>query len=145
LDIRTTIEIAAHSGQVWEVLVDFTDYPRWNPFIREIKGETRVGARLEVSIAQANGSAMRFRPMVLAASREREFRWKGRLLFPGLFDGEHYFLLEEHGDGCLLTHGERFSGILPRLMGRRLLDNVRSGFEAMNAALKREAEARLRA
>ncbi len=125
--------------------MDFSDYSRWNPFIREIKGETRVGARLEVSIAQTNGRAMRFRPRVLAASAEREFRWKGRLLVPGLFDGEHYFLLEEHGAGSLLTHGERFGGLLPRLMGRRLLDNVRVGFEAMNAALKREVESRRRA
>ena len=122
--------------------MDLADYPRWNPFIREITGETRVGARLDVSIAQANGSAMRFRPVVLAADPHREFRWKGRLFLPGLFDGEHYFLLEDHDAGSLLTHGERFSGLLPHLMGRRLLDNVRSGFEAMNAALKREVESR---
>ena len=142
MDIRTTVEIAASPEQVWEVLVNFTDHPCWNPFVREIRGETRVRAMLDVRIVQANGSAMRFRPKVLVASPKQEFRWKGRLLLAGLFDGEHYSLLEEHVAGSLLRHGEKFSGLLPRLMGRRLLDNVRTGFEAMNPALKREAETR---
>jgi len=88
---------------------------------------------------------MRFRPRVLVADPVREFRWKGRLLLPGLFDGEHYFLLEAQSAGSLVRHGEKFSGFLPRLMGKRLLDDVRPGFEAMNAALKREAESRLQA
>ncbi len=118
----------------------FPDYPRWNPFIREVEGRAKVGEALRIRIMQADGSEMRFRPQVLVASPSREFRWRGRLFLPGLFDGEHYFLLQARGAGTLLTHGEKFSGILPRLMGRSLLDNVRNGFEAMNIALKQEAE-----
>lgn len=37
---------------------------------------------------------MTFHPVVLVAVQERELRWLGRLLIPGLFDGEHTFQLD---------------------------------------------------
>jgi hypothetical protein len=60
---------------------------------------------------------MEFSPSVLVTTNDREFRWKGRLLFPGLFDGEHYFLLEDSpSGGTHFRHGERFSGLLVNLL-----------------------------
>jgi len=38
---------------------------------------------------------MTFRPTILKAEPERELRWLGRLLLPGLFDGEHVFEIEQ--------------------------------------------------
>jgi hypothetical protein len=76
---------------------------------------------------------------------ERELRWLGHLLLPGVFDGEHYFLLEPIGDnGTRLTQGERFAGILVGLFGGTLTATG-AGFRAMNAALKREAEKEIEA
>lgn len=42
---------------------------------------------------------MTFRPTVLVAEPDRELRWRGRLLVPGLLDGEHAFVVEPRGDG----------------------------------------------
>jgi hypothetical protein len=36
---------------------------------------------------------MTFRPTVLNAETNRELRWLGHLLAPGLFDGEHSFTI----------------------------------------------------
>ena len=84
---------------------------------------------------------MRFRPTVLAVQPNRELRWKGKLLVPGLFDGEHYFKLEAKPAGGLTFHqGELFSGILVPLFRRSLDGATKQGFVAMNDALKREAE-----
>jgi len=84
---------------------------------------------------------MTFRPVVLTATPQSELRWRGRLLMPGLFDGEHAFQLELLSTaGCRLHHTERFSGLLVGLMGSGFLDAAREGFEAMNGALKRRAE-----
>jgi hypothetical protein len=84
---------------------------------------------------------MTFRLVVLTATPRRELRWRGRLLMPGLFDGEHAFQLELLSTaGCRLHHTERFSGLLVGLMRGSLLDATREGFEAMNGALKRRAE-----
>jgi hypothetical protein len=76
------------------VLTDFGSYPAWNPFVTAIAGKLREGARLRARIEPPARSAMTFRPTVVAVVRERELRWLGRVLVPGLFDGEHALRLE---------------------------------------------------
>jgi hypothetical protein len=139
--IETAIDIAASPRAVWDVLVDFAAYPDWNPFIRRLQGEARVGARLEVTVQPPGGKPMTFRPTVLAAEPARELRWLGRVLVPGLFDGEHGFRLEATAGGCRLHHGETFGGILVPLFGK-MLDDTERGFAALNAALKERVERR---
>jgi hypothetical protein len=140
--IKTDIEINAPAAKVWAILTDFPRMPAWNPFIKSISGSLTEGARLAVYIVPPGKSGMRFRPTVLSVRPEREFRWLGRLFVRGVFDGEHYFLLEPVGEGrTRLTHGENFSGILIGLVGGALAA-TEAGFKAMNAALKQEAESR---
>jgi hypothetical protein len=121
------------------VLTDFTAYPDWNPFIRRLQGEAEVGARLEVTVQPPDGRAMTFKPVVLAAEPNRELRWRGRVLMPGLFDGEHSFRLEPVTSGCRFHHGETFSGLLVPLFASTLAATAQ-GFRAMNEALKRRVE-----
>jgi hypothetical protein len=138
--IETAIEIQASAARVWTILTDFARMPSWNPFITSIAGTAASGARLTVTIAPPGKSAMQFKPTIIAVRPERELRWLGRLLIPGLFDGEHYFLLDPLAEGRVrFTHGERFSGLLVGLV-RGTLAATETGFNAMNAALKREAE-----
>ena len=80
-----------------------------------------------------------FRTVVLAVTPEVELRWRGRLLMPGLFDGEHLFRLSPSGGGCRLDHSEVFTGLLAGLLGGTLPATLR-GFMAMNEALKARAE-----
>ena len=98
--IDTRIEIAAPAARVWGVLTDFPRFPEWNPFITRIEGTPEPGAPLRVQIKPPGESAMTFTPTVLVARPEKELRWRGRLLLPGIFDGEHAFELESRGDGC---------------------------------------------
>jgi hypothetical protein len=137
--IETSIEIAASPSRVWSVLTDFAAYPQWNPFITRIAGFARAGQRIVVTIQPPGRKAMMFRPVVLTATPDLELRWRGRLLMPGLFDGEHIFRLSPSGDGCRLDHGEAFSGLLAGLLGGTL-PATRRGFIAMNEALKARAE-----
>ena len=138
--LETRIEIAAPAERVWSLLVDFESHSRWNPFIRAIEGTLAVGRPLSVFIQPPGSSGMRFRPTVVAVAPNRELRWKGRLLFAGLFDGEHYFRLETSSGVVTFCQGETFSGILVPLFRRSLDGATRQGFIAMNEALKREAE-----
>jgi len=138
--ITTTIRIAADPDTVWAVLTDFASYPEWNPFITRIEGSPEVGSRLVVRLSPAGGRGMTFTPTVLVATPGRELRWLGKLGIGGLFDGEHFFVLDRDDEGATrLTHGETFSGILVSLMGgaTRKADD---GFDAFNRALKRRAE-----
>lgn len=140
--VETQIEINASAGRVWSLLIDFPGHARWNPFMRSIEGVAAAGATLNVLIQPAGAKGMRFRPTVLVVDSRRELRWKGKLLWPGLFDGEHSFVLEPKSDDRLIfRHGEVFSGLLVPLFRRSLDGATRQSFIAMNEALKRQAEA----
>jgi hypothetical protein len=139
--IETTVHLDARANEVWAVLTDFPAYGEWNPFITAISGLLAEDERLEAVFLQPNGKKAAFRPRVLRVSPARQIRWLGKLGPGGLFDGEHYFVLEPQSDGTtVLTHGERFTGVLVPLMSSLLADTER-GFTAMNNAL----EARLKA
>jgi len=139
--ITTRIEINASAERVWSLLTDFAGMPAWNPFIRSIAGVLRPGSRLSVHIMPPGKRGMVFKPTVLVVRPGRELRWLGRLVLPGLFDGEHCFLIKPLDEGRVrFTHEERFSGLLVGL-ARGMLSATESGFHAMNAALKERAEA----
>lgn len=141
LELTTEIDIHASPARVWQVLTDFSAHPEWNPFVRRISGMPKTGERLTVFIQPAGGKGMRFRPRVLVADPERELRWLGRFLLPGIFDGEHYFRIHATAPGKVrFEHGEKFSGMLVGLAKSQLESGTRAGFDAMNRALKARAE-----
>jgi len=70
-----------------------------------------------------------------------KFCWKGKLFITGLFDGTHYFILEEIEEGkTLLRHGESFTGLLTGPVLRKIGVATQEAFERMNLALKDRAE-----
>ncbi|HEU4896399.1 MAG TPA: SRPBCC domain-containing protein [Actinomycetota bacterium] len=139
--LHTDIEIQATADQVWEVLTDFAAYRDWNPFIVEASGTPRPGQRLRLRMRPAGGRETTFRPEVLEADPGRKLRWLGRLLIPGLFDGEHSFRIEPIGpDRIRLTQHEEFRGLLAPLLLARIGEPTRQGFHQMNQALKARVE-----
>jgi hypothetical protein len=140
-EIHTEIEINSSAARVWHVLIDCAAYPEWNPFVRRLEGELRVGARPRVTIQPPAGKAMTFRPIVLTAEANCELRWLGHLWVPGLFDGEHAFAIEPLGEQRVrFIQRERFHGLLVPILAKMLDRDVRRGFEEMNRALKLRSE-----
>lgn len=140
-ELRREVEIAAPAERVWSVLVDFDAYPDWNPFIRSIHGTCEPGARLTVRIEPPGARGMTFKPTVLRVEPPRELAWLGRVVVPGVFDGEHRFTIEQlDGGRSRLVQSERFRGVLVPLFGRTLTA-TEHGFDAMNEALKQRSEA----
>ena len=138
--IRTEIIIQAPIHKVWQELLDFEKYPQWNPFVH-IKGQAQVGAQLENTMHLEGQSPQIFKPVVLKVDAETEFRWKGKLFISGLFDGEHYFLLEKiDGQSTRLIHGENFTGLLVRPLLGMIGAKTEAGFERMNLGLKEWVE-----
>ena len=140
-DIRTETEIRATPERIWSILVDFPAHSAWNPFVRSIEGVLKVGGKLTVSVQPEGAKGMTFRPTVLVAIPNQELRWLGRLLLPGIFDGEHYFQIKPAQPGSsLFIHGETFSGALVPFFKSALDTRTKAGFLAMNRALKERAE-----
>jgi hypothetical protein len=140
MEIRTELEIAASASDVWRVLTDFPSYGEWNPFITEIEGGLVEDAKLRVVLSLPEGRDLRIAPRLVRCDAERELCWRGHLLFPGLFDGEHFFRLEALEERrTRFVQGENFSGILLRFAGTSITRAAR-GFVYMNQALKRRME-----
>ncbi len=140
-ELSAEIEIKAPAEQVWRILTDFDKFPEWNPFIRQAKGKVETGARLEVNLQPTGSRAMSFKPKLLDVEPNRKLRWLGRLLIPGLFDGEHSFTIEPLDEERVrFVQSERFSGLLVPFFAKSLDKDARRGFEEMNHALKERAE-----
>ena len=140
-ELRSEIEIDAPPERVWQVLIDFEAYPEWNEFITSIKGEPTVGSRLTVHIEPPGRRGITFKPTVQAVEPARELRSLGRLVTPSLFDGDHRLAIEPLAEGrSRFVQSEHFTGLLVGLFDRTL-EATERGFERMNAALKRRAEA----
>ncbi|MEH2081772.1 MAG: SRPBCC domain-containing protein [Nostoc sp.] len=148
MKIYTEIEIQASDKQVWNLLTDFASFPHWNLLIRQISGSLSEGAQLTVHFQTPGTDIMIFRPTVITVEPNRKLRWLGHFLIPGLFDGEHSFIIEPLAsdvyDGLRLRvrfiQQASFQGLLVPLLARRLNIDVRQGFEAMNQTLKTKAE-----
>ena len=115
LRLQTTVDIQTSSARVWSLLMDFSQYPAWNPFIRSLEGEPLVSAVINAFLQLPGSHAMRFRHWVVALVPQREFA------------GAEAFLQMD-------------TGLLVPLLRRNLQGSTRRGFHAMNEALKREAE-----
>ena len=138
--MRREVEIDAPPERVWAVVTEFAAYPEWNPFIRRISGELRTGTRLEVQIEPPGARATTFKPTVRVVETNHELRWLGRLLLPGVIDGEHSLRIEPlDGGRSRFVQSERFTGLLVGFV-RGTLAKTEVGFEQMNAALKARVE-----
>jgi hypothetical protein len=141
--LQTEIIIDAPAEEIWTQLMDFDAYHQWNPFIQSIvsSGDLAVGNRITAVIKPGDKKAQTFKPVVKALEPNKELRWLGSASIKGIFDGEHYFILEEMAPNqTRFLHGERFSGILVGLVMRMIGDDTLKGFEAMNVALKKRCE-----
>lgn len=137
--LQADVVINATASKVWRVLTDFEAYPRWNPFIRRVTGSARPGQQLTIEL-KSSGRTTTFQPTILVVKPERELRWIGRLFIPGVFDGEHSFVIKPQGEGRVhFVQSETFRGVLVSFSGAILSDTKRS-FQEMNQALLEQAE-----
>lgn len=134
-EVVTSIAIAGSPAQVWAVLVDTADYPRWNPDMRVV-GRLAAGEVIEHRVGRG-ADAMVFHPVVLEAVPGVALRWFGRVWFWHVFDAEHYFTMAPQAGGTVFTQGERARGV-----GLWLFDvrQLAAGFNAMDLALKQRVE-----
>ena len=140
-ELKTSIEINAYPAEIWRVLLDFENYPAWNPFIKTISGKPKMGTKIVVKIHPPGQRGMTFKPTLLKIEEKKELRWIGHLIFPGIFDGEHVFIIESIGESKInFRQEEKFSGILVPIFWKSLYQHTRAGFIEMNQALKNRVE-----
>jgi len=139
--IRSEIDIHAPVVRVWELLADLASYPDWNPFIRRAEGTLAQGERLRLELQIPDGMRMKIHPRLITVVEQAEIRWIGHLMVPGLFDGNHRFVLTPLAPArTRLVQQETFRGALVPVFGGWIGAGARRGFEAMNRAAKARLE-----
>jgi len=134
--IKTSIQIDASPETVWKILTDFNSYPKWNPFIKSLKGKVKVGHQISIELP-----GMKIKPTIQSFKVNEEFSWLGHLWIKGLFDGHHQFKLIKQKDGStLFEHNEDFTGVLVKPLLKMVEKDTKKGFEEMNKQLKALAE-----
>ncbi len=123
------------------MLTDFAHFRDWNPFIREIIGTVSEGSKLEISITTSSRKNRTYKPTLTKIEPNRELRWYGKGLLPGLLNGERIFTIEQLDQNrVLLLHREVFTGLGAFLAGDRMVNDIRHSFEEMNNAMKKKIE-----
>ncbi len=141
IEVRAATDIDAPPAAVWRVLTDLPRFSKWNPFIRKASGTPEVGGTIRVRVRPSLRIPLAFRAKVTVRD-DHELRWEGHVLARWLAAGDHVFEITPLPNGrSRFVQVERFSDLLPRLAKRLLAVEAKRGFDAMNAALAREAAA----
>jgi hypothetical protein len=140
IELRTEIEIQASPDKVWQVLTNLDKYPEWNPFIHHAIGSAKVGESVDITF-RSGSKEMTLHCTVVKVEPNKELCWKYHVILPGLFRGEHSFIIEPMGNNKVrFVDQEIFNGLLVFSQAKDIDTNSRQGFEAMDKALKIKAE-----
>ena len=140
--IDAWIDINATPNQVWNVLLDFKSWGKWNPFIPLVEGNLQVGSNLKIKVTSPNMKPMIFKPRVFEVVPNKKILWGGSFL-KIVYRGDHSFLLEPIEEGkTRFRQVERFIGPIVMFMGQ-MVENTELGYHQMNEALKKEVERRV--
>ena len=138
-EIKTEVIINASTNQVWQVLTDFAAYPSWSTFMVSIEGAPILGSRLRNTMVLKDTPQV-FKPIITKVAPNEAFEWLGSLPL-GLFKGRHYFILEAMGkQQTKLIHGEQFTGLLHKMILRKIGTDTLLAFQRWNKAIKAKVE-----
>src|SRR5688500_11290501 len=128
-ELSSEIKIKATPHKIWSILTDFKRCPEWSPCNTRRESCITDGPKLTVTMEPPNERAITIKHTPREVKPNQILRWKGQLLFPGIFDGEHIFEINDNKDGTsTLVHRENFGGILIPLFKKMLDVNTKRGF-----------------
>jgi hypothetical protein len=142
--IKTKITISAPPFIVRSIILNFANYPQWNPFITSAvvtSPDATPGTSIKVTIASfINQNA------TIKKDDPGEFSWLSIIVGKWFFNAYHEikFEAEEDGTKCKVHQSEKLGGVLS-LVSFLYAGWMKKGFKKMNKALKERAEAQVAA
>jgi len=138
-----TVEIAAPSKVVWDVLTDLDQYPEWNPFCLSATSTLEIGAAVEMVLADYTGAGGTFlnTEYVCAFVPERLLSWELRATPESPYAARRDQVIEPSTDGsCRYYSTDAFLGEFAHDIMTETGDWVRRAFDDTAVALKRRSE-----
>ncbi len=146
-EIADAIKIAAAPENVWAVLTELENYPQWHPFYQSVTGQLTVGSTLTIkATSPRTGEPVTLTVKVLTVEAESELTWASQMV--GMTTIKRRFLLPASSPAPRRPPpgppGGRGGGGGPG--GRRgalqTVTNLQGSYQAVNEAIKEQAEAR---
>jgi hypothetical protein len=145
ISARVDVELERPLAEVFESLVNFADYPRWNPFVVKVEGADRavVGAQVTFHVRWPDGGSATSGELVTRVNPPSEqaltadvvWRFTGLLPALGLVRAERVQHLTRLSPTRTRYESEEiFHGLLTRFIP---LAKVQAGFEAQARAMGR--------
>jgi hypothetical protein len=133
-----SVEISASPEEVWTIISDISDWPSWNPDVREahLEGDLIPGSRFTWRAGPG-----RITSVLRCVEPRRELGWTGKTM--GVH-AVHIWRLESTPGGTRVTTEESWDGWPTRLMHKRMEKTLRSAVVHGLHSLKAEVEFRLR-
>lgn len=143
--IEHRIGVQAPAETIWNIVYDLDRWNEWNPLYPQAAGVVRIGSQLTLTLALPGQAPRQIQPVVLEWVPNEQLHWRLTAL-GGLVKTVRYIEIEQLAEeGCIVSNGEIFGGLLGPLVAKRMGRAVFRGFREMNEALKDRAEAQWQA
>ena len=136
---ETSLHIRAASQQVWAVLTDVENWPRWDSGVTRVDGKLAVGQRLTITVAANPKRPFPVKVTELAAPHQMTFSAGIPL---AVFTGTRSFTITPMGASeCQLTLREEYSGMLAKRIYAKA-PGINPAFMKFVQGLARQSEQR---
>jgi hypothetical protein len=128
--------IDAPVKEVWNILVNISQWPKWNDGVKDvhIAGDVKTGTEFRWI---SNG--MKIRSRIEKVEEPNRIVWSGRTM--GI-RAVHSWVLAEQGNQTEVSTEESFEGLIVRLLSGQMQKTLDGALGQVLGALKREAEKR---
>ncbi|GLZ35051.1 hypothetical protein Lesp02_72380 [Lentzea sp. NBRC 105346] len=132
------VEIDAPAAFVWDVLVDYANYPQWNPYTLKVDTTLGVGDPIDLTLPNPDGSAGTFvsREYIRVVEPPRLLRYDTGDTFPGLLGTRDQRITSLGSDRCRYHTCETFTGKYADAVMATQGAWVKRGFDAVAHALR---------
>lgn len=130
--VKAEIFIPADASSIWSVLLNTSDYARWNPVLTPISGQIKPHSKIQYRWNQPNGQTVEIESAVIAFVENELLHQKGGTA--GLLTFDHRYTLETDDAGTWVIQSEVYRGIGVWFWDAQQME---SEYQKVNAALKK--------
>lgn len=142
--VEHRIGIQAPADVIWEILYDVERWSEWNPLYVKAAGQIRIGSQLDLTMVLGEDAPTEIHPVILEWVPNDQIHWRLKMM-GGLVSTTRFLEIEVLDTAaCIFSNGEIIGGLLGPSVAKRMGRKIYRGFEAMDEALKRRAEAKWR-
>jgi uncharacterized protein YndB with AHSA1/START domain len=133
-----TVEIDAPAEFVWGVLLDYPNYPQWNPYTLAVATTLAVGSPIDLTLPKPDGSEGTWvsREYIRVVDPPRLLRYDTGDTFPGLLGVRDQLITPLGSQRCSYRTFETFTGKYADAVFAAQGAYVKNGFDAVAHALR---------